>query len=303
MSIYDDFLRDAIDLHVHIDLELSTRAFRKRGPEWDWLPQAEALGIRGVLLKSHWWPTATSVPYILQLYQGPVQLWSSIVLNPVVGGTELWAVEAAADFGARMVFLPTWGSCNDLERGGAHEFVVRANSRFDPAQVAGTAFLDADGQLVARGRELLDYCHTHDLTLGTGHVSWQESLAFAREAQRMGFRRLIVTHPLSPVIGMPPEAAREAAALGAWLEVCWTNVLPGRLDPAAVVEWIRTVGVEHVVVSTDYFRTAQPTPPELFRLMIGTLHDVGLDASAVRQVVAINPARALGLEPPASTAR
>ena len=42
--------------------------------------------MRGVVLKSHWWPTAVAVPYIQQLYQGPVQLWSSIVLNPIAGG-------------------------------------------------------------------------------------------------------------------------------------------------------------------------------------------------------------------------
>jgi len=298
MSIYEDFLLDAIDLHCHIDLELSTEVFRKREPEWEWLPKAEALGMRGIVLKSHWWPTAVAVPYIEQLYAGPTELWSSIVLNPVSGGTELWAVESAAAFGARMIFLPTWGSCHDLEHGGFHRTMMRAYRTFDPAQVAGTSFLDDEGRLVPRGRELLEYCHTHDLTLATGHVSWQESLVFCREADRMGFRRLVFTHPLSAVIATPLEAAQEAASLGAFIEICWNNFAPGRMDPAAVVDWIRAVGVEQVVISTDYFRTAYPNPPELFRLELGTLYDVGLDAASIRQTVAINPARALGLEPP-----
>ncbi len=299
MGIYEDFLRDAIDLHCHIDLEVSATAFRKREPEWEWLPKAEALGMRGVVLKSHWWPTAVAVPYIEQLYQGPVRVWSSLVLNPVAGGTELWAVEAAAALGARMIYLPTWGACNDLEHEGFHRTLMRANSNLDPARIDGTSFLDADGQLVARGRELLDYCQAHDLTLATGHVSWQESLAFAREAKRMGFERLVFTHPLSAVIQAPLEAAREAAALGAFIEICWNNVGPGRMDPEVVVEWIKNVGVEQVVTSTDYFRTAHPSPPELMRLYLGTLYDAGLDAAAIRQTVAVNPARALGLEPPA----
>src|SRR3954469_11776648 len=178
VSIYEDFLRDAIDLHCHIDLELSTEVFRKREPEWEWLPKAEALGMRGIVLKSHWWPTAVATPYIRALYHGPVEPFSSVVLNPVAGGTELWAVESAAALGARMVFLPTWGSCHDLEHGGFHRTMMRAYRTFDPAQVTGTSFLDADGQLVARGRELLEYCQLHDLSLATGHVSWPESLAF-----------------------------------------------------------------------------------------------------------------------------
>ena len=299
MSIYEDFLVDAIDLHVHIDLEFSAHALRKREPEATWLPKAEALGMRGVVLKSHWWPTATAVPYIKQLYQGPVEPWSSIVLNPIAGGTELWGIEAAAAMGARLVFLPTWGSCHDLEEKG---FVLRQLEQlfptFDTTRIAGTTFLDGESRLTARGHELIDYCHAHDLTLATGHVSWQESLAFIEAAQQQGFQRLIFTHPLSPGINVPLDAAQRAATLGAWLEVCWTNIAPGRMDPAAVVQWIKQVGVEHVVVSTDYFRRAQPNPPELFRLLLGSLYDAGLSAAEVRTVAALNPARALGLELP-----
>jgi hypothetical protein len=302
MSLYEEFLADAIDLHCHIDLEFSATAFRKREPEWDWLPKAEALGMRGIVLKSHWWPTAVATPYIRALYHGPVEPYSSIVLNPVAGGTELWAVESAAALGARMVFLPTWGSCHDLRVQGhiiRHVF-PHVYETFHVEQVAGTSFLDEQGQLTTRGRELVDYCHAHDLTLGTGHVSWQESLAVIEEAHARGYGRVVFTHPLSGGIDTPLDAAQRAAALGAWIEICWTNVAPGRMDPVAVVEWIRAVGVEHVVVSTDYFRTAQPNPPELFRLLLGTLYDAGLTAAEVRTVAALNPARALGLAlPPA----
>src|SRR3954468_6642349 len=99
MSIYEDFLLDAIALHCHIDLELSTAVFRKREPEWEWLPKAEAMGMRGVLLKSHWFPTAAVVPYIDRLYAGQTTLWSSSVLNPIAGGPELWAAGSAAAMG------------------------------------------------------------------------------------------------------------------------------------------------------------------------------------------------------------
>ena len=301
MGLYEDFLVDAIDLHCHIDVEFSETAFRKREPEWEWLPKAEALGMRGILLKSHWWPTAVAAPYIRALYQGPVQAFSSTVLNPVAGGTELWAAESAAALGARMVFLPTWGSCHDLQARGhiVRNVLPRVYETFHPEHIAGTTFLDDQGRLVPRGRELVAYCQERDLTLGTGHVSWQESLAVIEEAHQRGYGRVVFTHPLSGGIETPLDAAQRAAALGAWIEICWTNVAPGRMDPVAVVEWIKAVGVEHVVVSTDYFRTAQPNPPELFRLLLGTLYDAGLSAEEIRTVAAVNPARALGIEPPA----
>ena len=61
--------------------------------------------MRGIVLKSHWWPTAMATPYIRALYHGPARAYSSIS-NPVVGGVELWAVESAAALGARMVSCP-----------------------------------------------------------------------------------------------------------------------------------------------------------------------------------------------------
>ena len=64
MTLYDDMMEGAIDVHCHIDFEFSAKE-RKREPEFLWLPKAEALGMRGVVLKSHWWPTINVVPYIL----------------------------------------------------------------------------------------------------------------------------------------------------------------------------------------------------------------------------------------------
>ena len=297
MGVYDEFLDGAIDLHCHIDLEFSEQVFRKREPEWEWLPKAARLGVRGVVLKSHWWPTTAAVAYLRALGEHAMDLYASITLNPVAGGPELWAVEAAAAMGARVVFLPTWGAQNDLAHEGFHARLPSVYRTFDPGRIQGACFIDATGRLTTAARELLRYCQERDLTLATGHIAWQESLAFAEEARAIRYERLIFTHPLAGFIKAPLEATRRAAELGAWVELCWTNVAPGRLDPAAAVRWIREVGLDHVVVSTDYFRAATPNPPELFRFLLGTLYEAGLSAEEIRRVSAINPALALGLPP------
>ena len=87
------------------------------------------------------------------------------------------AVESAAALGARMVFLPTWGSCHDLRVQGhvIRNVFPQVYETFHVDQIVGTSFLDEQGQLTDRGRELVAYCHAHDLTLGTGHVSWDET--------------------------------------------------------------------------------------------------------------------------------
>jgi hypothetical protein len=151
------------------------------------------------------------------------------------------------------------------------------------------------GALSGQGRALLEFCAANDLTLATGHVSWQESLAFAEEARRLGYGRLVFSHPLSSSVRAPLEAAQRAASLGAWVELCWTAVAPGRLSAADAVNWIRQVGVEHVVLSTDRFRPESPNPPELFAELLGMLHDAGMGTEEISRMAADNPARALGV--------
>ncbi len=292
MSIYDDFMVDAIDMHCHVDLEFSEQAWRKREPEWEWLPKAEALGMRGIVLKSHWWPTAIVVPYIRQMYQGPVTLFSSIVLNPIAGGTTLWAIESAAGFGARMVWLPTWSSCYDLEHGGFSSRLPNTFENIHLDQLDGAKFLDEKGGLTEHAHELLRYCRSHDLTLGTGHISWQESMAFAEEADRINFRRLVITHP---ALHTPLDACKRFAELGAFPELVWNNIGLGRMTPQAAVDWLRAVGTEQTIVSTDYFRGSHPPPPELFRHLLGLLYETGMTPEEIKRLGTVNPARALGL--------
>jgi hypothetical protein len=255
------------------------------------------MGMRGVVLKSHWWPTANVVPYILSSVQTKVALWSSVTLNITAGGPNPCIVEACAELGGKMVFLPTWSARNDVERKG---FSSRFKSYYKShAQLENPNyyFLDDKGKLIARGREIIEACKAHDLTLGTGHVSWKESLAFIEAAREMKYsHRIVVNHVQSHMIIMPVDAMKRAAEMGAFLEACWNALAPGRMDSPELVKQFREVGLRQIVVSTDYFRPYSPNPAELFRMYLGMLHEGGLSIEEVRQVAGANPARLMGLE-------
>ena len=129
-----------------------------------------------------------------------------------------------------------------------------------------------------------------------GHVSWQESLAFIEAARDMGYsHRIVVNHVQSHIIGMPVDAMKRAAEMGAFLEACWNALAPGRMDSPELVQQFREVGLRQIVASTDYFRPYSPNPAELFRMYLGMLHEGGLSEGEVHQVAAINPARVMGL--------
>jgi hypothetical protein len=295
-TVYDEMLVGASDLHVHVDLEFSTEHFRKALPEWEWLPRAERAGMRAVLLKSHLWPSVTVAALLERLYAGPVRVATSVTLNPMSGGVDPWAVEAAAAMGARAVFLPTWGSANDRAQGGFHKRLAETFQTFDPARLSVTSIVDEGGVLLPAAHEVLRLAHERGMMLSTGHISWQESLALAREAHRIGFERMVLAHPLSVSVGAPHDAVTEIVGLGAYAEFCWPTVSPGRRSPAEVVGLIRAIGAERTILTSDYFGGAGPSPSDLLRMLAGVLHDNGLGLEEIRTALVTNPAHLLGLD-------
>jgi hypothetical protein len=195
-----------------------------------------------------------------------------------------------------MVFLPTWSARNDVERKG---FSHRINSYYKNGTRLENPqyyFLDERGKLIPRGREIIECCKAYDLTLGMGHVSWQESLAFVDAGRDMGFSRIVVNHAQSHIITMPLDAMKRAAEQGAFVEVCWNALAPGRMDSPELVQQLRAVGLRQVIASTDYFRPYSPHPAELMRMFLGMLYEGGLSKDEVKQAACVNPARLLGLE-------
>ena len=227
MTLYDDMMEGAIDVHCHIDFEFSAKE-RKREPEFLWLPKAEALGMRGVVLKSHWWPTTNVVPYILAAVETKVALWSSVALNITAGGPNPCIVEACAELGGKMVFLPTWSARNDVERKGFSSRFKSYYASHAKLENPNYYFLDDKGKLIARGHEIIEACKAHDLTLGMGHVSWQESLAFIEAARDMDYsHRIVVNHVQSHMIAMPVDAMKRAAEMGAFSKPAGTRLRRG----------------------------------------------------------------------------
>ncbi len=112
----------------------------------------------------------------------------------------------------------------------------------------------------------------------------------------MGFKRIVINHPLSAFIDAPIEMLRKAAELGAFVETCWNQLAPGRMDSPDLVKKLRAIGLGQVVASTDYFRPYSPIPPELFRMFLGMLYEGGLSRDEIKRVASINPARVMGLE-------
>ena len=285
-------LQGAIDMHYHGFPEISL-GIRARLDDAEILKMAHDMGMRGIVFKSQMWPSTGRV-YLLRRQVPEIESFSGIVLNTAVGGLSPWAVEVAAKQGAKAVWLPTWSSTHKIGRGGFSRMMKAwfPSIQFEP----GLSCVDASGRLTADVKSIVKLCKELNLVLGTGHISPEESLAVAQESERIGYTKLIFTHPLSGSTSATLEQTREMTQRGAFAELVALNIFYGsELD--LMLDFISELGPEHCILSSDTFMEWTPPGPEFLRMFLGRLLVSGVDEKSIQTMVRDNPAALLDLPP------
>ena len=280
MSSVDRLLEGALDIHVHFAPDPKVE---RRGSAIDVAQQARAMGMRGLVLKSHEYPSQPVAYTASQAVPG-IALIGGVTLNEEVGGLNPLAVECAAKMGGRVVWMPTFSARADREHKGLS---------------GGIYLLDERGRLAPEVHPILEQIKAHDMVLATGHISTQESMAMVEEARNMGISRVVVTHAttMSFWTGMTVEDMKTLAGMGAYIEHCLHVMMPltYRLNPTELVGTIMAIGPDHCIVSTDFGQDYHPMPPEGMRMGIATLLQAGLAEVEIGMLVKDNPSRLLGL--------
>ena len=280
MSNVDRLLEGALDIHVHIAPDPRVE---RRGSAIDVAQQARDMGMRGMVLKSHEYPTHPVAYTASQAVPG-ITLIGGVALDLEVGGLNPLAVESTAKVGGRVVWMPTYSAQADRQAKGLD---------------GGIYLLDDQGKLLPEVFSVLEVIKSHDMVLATGHISTEESMALVAEARNMGINRVVVTHgtTMSFWTGMTVEDMKTLASMGAYIEHCLHVMMPltYRLAPREFVETVSAIGFENCIVSTDLGQYSRPMPPEGLRMGIAILLQAGLEEVEVGMMVKDNPSRLLGL--------
>ncbi len=280
MSNVDRLMEGALDIHVHCAPDPRVE---RRGSAIDVARQALDMGMRGMVLKSHEYPTQPMAYTASQAVPG-ITLIGGVALDVEVGGLNPMAVESTAKMGGRVVWMPTFSARADRQHKGLS---------------GGISILDDDGKLVPEVYPILESIKAHDMVLATGHLSTDESMALVSEARNMAIERVVVTHAttMSFWTGMTLEDMKTLASMGAYIEHCLHVMMPltYRMMPRDLVDTITAIGMERCIVSTDFGQDFHPMPAEGLRMGIATLLQAGLEEVEVGMLVKDNPARLLGL--------
>jgi len=260
-------LTGAIDMHAHSDPDGTARSI----DAIDLAKLAKSRGMRAIVLKNHYEPTA-SLAYIVRKEVPGIEVFGGISLDLTVGGVNPaaveWMTKVKGGLG-KVVWLPTFDSENQAAPAGRpFATVVR------------------DGVVTQEVGQVIALAAKNHLVLETGHSSPAEALIIIREAKKQGVENVMVTHAMSTPVNMSIADMQAAAKLGAYLELVW--VRPGSEAAAQYVKAIRAVGPEYIVLSSALGQANNPVHPEGLLAMYQYLVSQGISVGDIDRMANVN---------------
>lgn len=282
----------AYDLHVHSapdvlprkvsDVELGRRIVTSE--------------MAGYGLKNHFFATNDRAQ-VLQEMNPDCDFVGGICLNASVGGINPSAAEMAALGGARIIWMPTCNSKHEYDNvfGGSvpsklpfwARIIISLNEQGIKTPVESA--VDKDGKLTEDAAMILKIAKRYNIAVATGHISHQETFELAAESKRIGFEKLIITHATFPSTFYSVEQQKKLIDCGAIIEHCFTTFATGKIDFDVIAEQIKSVGVDHVFISTDLGQQSGVYPDEGMLIFSQKLIQAGFSEIEVRKMNCENP--------------
>jgi len=289
-------LKDAVDLHVHSGPSLHPRKI----DHFEALRQADAVGMKAVLLKDHYYPTMPVATLINENLGLQTRAIGALVLNNPVGGMNPSAVDYALKQGARVVWMATAHAANHLE----HERKDKDFSKKFPVNQRKTVeaiparLTNGNNEVLDDIKEILDLIAENGAAVSGGHHHVSELFPFYEEAKRRGVQRMFLNHP-TYVNECTLQDVKSFVSMGVRMEHSICMFVPSTFhffDQEHLRSVIDAGGIENTFFGSDLGQNNNPTPVEGFRGIIRELLDLGYQDGEIRKMVGTNAARFIGLD-------
>lgn len=290
-----ELLRGAIDMHAHTAPAL----FKRHLDDAALAEHAIRAGMRGFVLKDHDASTTGRAYYVNRMHPEVLSI-GAVVLNRSVGGLNPYVVEAAIQYGARVIWMPSNHAKHHAEYFSTPDYPQFGRLKKQlPGE--GVTVFEEDGTTLTRSAlTICELVAENDVALATGHLSLAEIRVLLDAATRAGVNRFIVTHANWALCKLDLATQQELIAKGATLEyVASSCVSPifWEQQPAELAEWIMALKGENLVLGSDLGQYAGPPHPEGLRMLLAALLELGVPYEYLEKMAKETPAQVLGLEP------
>jgi len=253
-----------------------------------------AAGMKGFAIKSHYFCTAERATIARKLYPACNSL-GSITLNGSVGGINPLAVEMAGRAGAKIVWFPTVDSAHEQKHlaantSGKLPFWAKVQMEMKAEGIHSPLLTVLEGgKLTSQAIEVLDVIAKYGMILATAHVSHEETFALVKAARERKVEKVIVTHVDFPSTFYTIDEQRQLAALGAYMEHCYTTPATEKISWDVAIDQIRAIGPQRVILATDLGQPAAIYPDEGLKAYAEKLLAAGFSEADVRTMMVKNP--------------
>jgi Family of unknown function (DUF6282) len=273
-------LTGAIDFHAHTGPDSMPRTV----DSIDLARLAKAEGMRAIVIKNHFVPTASDAYLVRKVVPG-IEVFGGIDLNLTVGGMNPAAVENMAKITGhygRIVWITSFDSCAQ----------VRAAKENRPC-----AAVSRDGKLLPETMKVIDVIAKYNLVMETGHNTPEECLMMIRYAKQVGVKHIVVTHAMMAPIHMSIPQMKEAASMGAYIEFVYNGLVGGykEFEFADYARAIKAVGAEHCILGSDMGQITNPVHTEALKIYYAGLLKADITQNELDLMSRRNPATLLEL--------
>lgn len=271
-----EIIRGGYDLHTHT----TPSAFPRALNDFELVQEADALGMKGVMIKAHYGDTASRAALVNLTSGCTARAYGGLVLNHPTGGLNPYSVEHALRMGACIIWMPTRDAANCLKYGDMPgDFFSRP----------GITIFTGDRQLHKEVYEIFEIIKSYDAYLATGHLSLEETAILCQEGRAMGVNMLL-THPEWSRTQIPGRMQKELSDMGVLIEKNWLNLAEGDTTISEMAETIRSIGPSRVYLSTDRGQAGAEHPAEAMLRFIETLLAGGFSRQELIMMVRTVPA-------------
>ncbi len=293
-------VQDAIDIHCHAhEGQQDALALAKH---------ASRNGMRGILFKTI--AGRDRPAHLIRQLQNQLNQWCEIEeISPITcwagyltdsgGPPSAKNVRDQLKTGVKAIWMPVTMHANTLSKIG---FLDNHDGRcgalpWEEALKVGHYLLDSRGRLKEEIQEIIRIVADSNAALFFGHPTHSEILAMAEEVYKAGCTQAVVDHPFSPFLDLSIEQIQQIAQAGVYLNFTYDEISPLiGVDPYRIYQTIKTVGPEHVILSSDAGDPLFPNSVECIRLIRAHMRAFGLTDEEIYRVSTINPGAAVGME-------
>jgi len=299
-------VKDAIDIHCHAhEGQQDALALAK---------YASKNGMRGILYKTmvkRQRPVETIGKVQEELNRWceaegstPITCWSGYNVADRSDPPSPQKAREQLEAGVTGIWMPVAMTANTLSKVGGKNIwwdssasprdLTEAMS-WEEALKIGHYLLNDNGKLKPEIREIIHIVAEFDAALFFGHATHREIFAMAEEVDKLRFKRAVVDHPFSPFVDLSTEQMQQLAGVGIFLNFTYDELSPLLgVDPFKMYQAIRSVGVDHVTLSSDGGEPLFPNSVECIRQIRAYMRAFGLSDEEVHRVSSVNPAIIVG---------